>query len=78
MSEQPAKADMAEGYMDGLNDDRLEYPDGLSNRSRSYRHGWLNGRDDRMNNPRLTARTLRQLADEAMALDDADVVGRPE
>jgi hypothetical protein len=68
----PANDDMVEGYMDGFRDDRLEYPDSLSNRSRSYRHGWLNGRDDRVGEPRLAAKTIRELADIAMALDDAE------
>lgn len=65
----PANDDMVVGYRDGLRDDRTELPDSLSNRSRSYRHGWLNGRDDRMNSPRACAADLRDLADEAMKLD---------
>ena len=51
--------DMLEGYFDGLRDDRLELPKTFSNRSRSYCHGWLNGRDDRTRNPRAPAYILR-------------------
>jgi len=59
--------EMVEGYLDGLNP---ETPPPSMNRSASYRHGWLNGRDDRNNSPRDTADNLRQAADGAMAEDD--------
>lgn len=38
---------MSQGFLDGFSDDRPEYPESLSNRGARYRHGWLNGRDDR-------------------------------
>lgn len=63
--------EMAEGYRDGLKDDRLEMPDSIGNRSHSYRHGWLNGRDDRLGRPRARAETLRRLADTARKEDGA-------
>lgn len=47
-----------EGYLDGLSDDRDQFPDN-SNRSAAYCHGWLNGRDDRLNSPRDTAANIR-------------------
>lgn len=62
-----ANDEMVEGYLDGLKDDRLEFP--ASNRGHSYRHGWLNGRDDRTRNPRASAAELRVQADLAMAAD---------
>lgn len=51
--------DIVDGYLDGFRDDRAVYPDSLSNRSERYRHGWLNGRDDRMKNPRAPAAVIR-------------------
>lgn len=57
--------DMTQGYLDGYADDRDEYPETLANRSDVYRHGWLNGRDDRRGNARAPASTLR---DQAAAL----------
>jgi hypothetical protein len=72
MISRPANDDMVAGYFDGFKDDRAELPDSLANRSRSYIHGWLNGRDDRLRKPRRSARDLGELADEAMALDDMD------
>jgi hypothetical protein len=65
-----ANDDMVEGYGDGFRDDRTEMPKSFANRSLSYRHGWLNGRDDRLNKPRATAVDLRVLADLAMAKDE--------
>jgi ribosome modulation factor len=62
--------DMVEGYRDGLDDDRAECPASMSNRSHSYRHGWLNGRDDRLRKPRASAAELRILADLALAQDE--------
>lgn len=72
MTDRPANADMVEGYMDGSKDERAELPASLSNRSRSYCHGWLNGRDDRRMKPRASAQELRYMADEAMRLDDVE------
>lgn len=51
--------EISDGYFDGLADDRHEYPD-QSNRSAFYRHGWLNGRDDRLGKPRAIAAEIRQ------------------
>jgi hypothetical protein len=65
-----ANDDMVQGYFDGLDDDRVEFPASLANRSACYVHGWLNGRDDRIHQPRATAAELRErakLAEEADA-----------
>lgn len=51
--------DTLAGYLDGYSDTRREYPDILSNRSDLYRHGWENGRDDRIGIPRSTAANIR-------------------
>lgn len=58
LSELPTPPDMVEGYLDGYEDGRDEYP-GQSNRSEAYRHGWLNGRDDRIGQPRASADEIR-------------------
>ena len=60
---------MVQGYIDGSADDRLEFPETLSNRGHAYRHGWLNGRDDRIGNPRASAIQLRVEADLAEEMD---------
>lgn len=64
-----AEDDMFEGYRDGFNDRREQLPASLANRSHSYRHGWLNGRDDRLGKPRASAAALRQDAQEAIERD---------
>jgi hypothetical protein len=64
----PANDEMVKGYLDGFD---LTTPPPSMNRSASYRHGWLNGRDDRAGKPRDSADNLRRLADEAMTADDA-------
>lgn len=58
----PSSADIVDGYFDGREDARDEYPES-SNRSAFYRHGWLNGRDDRVGKPRACAAQI--LADLA-------------
>lgn len=52
--------DMLDGYRAGFTDERAEYPT-HSNRSEAYKHGWLNGRDDRLNDPRDTAASIRAI-----------------
>lgn len=63
-----ANEEMVRGYNDGFEKDAVP-PSG--NRTASYRHGWLNGRDDRRKEPRDSAENLRLQADEAMAIDAA-------
>lgn len=55
----PHLADIVDGYFDGRDDERAEYPE-ASNRSAFYRHGWLNGRDDRVGRPRYSAAQIRE------------------
>ena len=52
--------DTLDGYMEGLRSDLDELPQG-SNRSEMWKHGWRNGRDDRMSRPRASAREIRRM-----------------
>lgn len=63
-----ANDDMMQGYRDGLRKDAVEPG---ANHSASYRHGWANGRDDRLGQPRAGAKTLGEMADAAMQEDAA-------
>lgn len=54
--------EMMAGYMDGLDAGSHEIPDCHRNKSAAYRHGWLNGRDDRIHKPREKASVLRNRA----------------
>ncbi len=58
----PFEQELVDGYLDGFRDNRLDYPI-ISNRSETYKHGWLNGRDDRIGYPRSTAAILREICD---------------
>ena len=50
---------MTKGYLDGL-DSHLDNPPKENKWSPAYKHGWLNGRDDRKGNPRDKADVLRR------------------
>jgi len=63
---EPANANMIDGYLDGFD---LSCPEPSSNRSRSYRHGFLNGRDDRSGKPRASYTDLVRQAELAMEAD---------
>lgn len=63
----PANAEMVQGYMDGFD---LSSPEPSANRSRSYRHGFANGRDDRAHKPRASYEELIRWAHEAMEADE--------
>jgi len=62
-----AEKEMVEGYRDGLDPSQ---PEPSGNRSRSYRHGFTNGRDDRANKPRASAEILRLDAEAAIIADE--------
>lgn len=64
---QSAEEEMLEGFLDGFD---LDSPEPSDNRSRSYRHGFANGRDDRRRQPRASAQELRRLAEEAITADE--------
>lgn len=71
-----ANDDMVEGYTDGFKSEEAEFPARLANRGAAYRHGWLNGRDDRIRRPRAGAATLRDQADAAMREDAMPETGQ--
>ena len=55
---------MVDGYLAGFKSSLAEPPPVLSAFwPVSYRHGWLNGRDDRIRSPRATADVLRRRAE---------------
>jgi hypothetical protein len=58
--------EMLEGYLDGMTPNS---PEPSGNRSASYRHGFLNGRDDMSHKPRDSAAKLRIEAELASDLD---------
>ena len=60
LSDPKQNDELIEGYLDGLGDSRSELPESLANRSETYRHGWQNGRDDRLGWPRMSAEQIRQ------------------
>jgi hypothetical protein len=51
--------DVLDGYRDGFRDERPQLPESLGNRTEAYIFGWLNGRDDRLKQPRQSADALR-------------------
>jgi len=65
MSREFLKSEMEDGYYDGLCDNRIDLPES-SNRTAAYRHGWLNGRDDRTHSPRAFASVLRETAERTL------------
>jgi hypothetical protein len=72
MAKPLANQDMVDGYLDGRDDDRLEFPESLSNRGHAYRHGWLSGLADRSNGKHQAGATFEEIeaaADEAMRKD---------
>lgn len=62
-----AEDEMVKGYYDGLD---LSQPKPSGNRSRSYQHGFTNGRDDRAHKPRASAEILRLDAKAAIIADE--------
>jgi hypothetical protein len=56
--------EMVQGYMDGLDwpSDKFYYPASLVSQSPAYRHGFMNGVDDRDVKPRERADVLRRRA----------------
>lgn len=54
--------EMVEGYLAGLESGAPHLPECHLSRSPAFRHGWLNGRDDRVGKPRESAHVLRARA----------------
>lgn len=72
MTQDPSD-EILEGYRDGFRDDRDDLPASLANRSHAYRHGWLNGRDDRLGRARQPASATRTDAAIAQMKDRGDL-----
>lgn len=66
MTRKEAEDDMVDGFNDGYDRD---CPPPSGNRSRSYAHGFQNGRDDLAGSPRASAATLRQMDEIAISSD---------
>jgi len=49
---------MVQGYLKGLNSSAAELPSCYKNESTAFKHGWLNGRDDRLGSPRAPYKVL--------------------
>lgn len=74
MDRRPANAEMIEGFRDGYD---ITAPEPSANRSRSYRHGFKNGRADKTGKSRkMTIKELGDAADLAMYLDDQDSISQ--
>lgn len=50
--------DMVLGYLAGLESGSLNLPNCHRSRTPAFKHGWLNGRDDRLGKPRERASVL--------------------
>lgn len=61
--------DMVAGYLAGFSSGSMRLPDCYANESPAFKHGWLNGLDDRSSKPRERYSVLRARAD--MILGDA-------
>ena len=55
--------DMVTGYIAGLRSGAPDLPECYATCSPAFKHGWRNGRDDRIGTPREVARVLRNRAD---------------
>ncbi len=64
----PANDEMIQGYMDGYD---LTAPEPSTNRSYSYRHGFIVGRAEKKRRRLPNADVLRAAADAAMEKDEA-------
>lgn len=60
--EEPVR-EMVDGYWAGRSDGCLDYPEIYRGKSTAFKHGWLNGRDDRVGKPREKATVLRARAE---------------
>lgn len=67
--ETPKMDDMLKGYLDGFDSPLTDFPEVPRIRSVAYKHGWLNGRDDRIGKPRECADVLRGRATMILGMD---------
>lgn len=64
--------EMVRGYLAGFNSTSDQLPDCHKNKSVAFRHGWLNGRDDRLGNPREKANVLLRRAEMIIGMKHDD------
>lgn len=57
------ESDMVDGYLAGFCSGSQRLPACHEARSAAFKHGWLNGRDDRISKPRERYSVLRNRAD---------------
>lgn len=55
--------EMVEGYLAGLASQSIFFPECHEFKSAAFRHGWMNGRDDRVGLPRERASVLLRRAE---------------
>lgn len=67
----PANAEMVEGFRDGYD---MSAPEPSTNRSASYRHGFMCGRIDKGQIASPGFEALERMADEAMSDDDVRAI----
>lgn len=60
-------SEMVRGYLAGFNSGELDIPACHDMQSVAFRHGWMNGRDDRTGSPRDRAQVLRARAELILA-----------
>ena len=60
-------SDMVRGYLAGFNSGEFDIPTCHDMQSVAFRHGWMNGRDDRTGSPRDRAEVLRARVDLILA-----------
>lgn len=64
MSDVRRKSDeMVEGYLAGYKSGSYELPECHKDKSPAFKHGWLNGRDDGIKQPRDRASVLKARAE---------------
>jgi hypothetical protein len=53
-------SELVDGYVMGYESSAMTIPECHKNKSAVFKHGWLNGRDDRIGKPRASADSLRR------------------
>lgn len=61
--------EMVAGYRAGYQSEAPELPECHKDRAPQFKHGWLNGRDDRIGKPRERYGVLRRRADMILGED---------
>lgn len=61
--------EVVDGYMKGIGGLSETLPECYDKKSAAWKHGWRNGRDDRLGRPRECASVLRRRADMVLTVD---------